>query len=185
VAIIAAYFSYEQVQIAKGTSIRQLRAYVHVEHAGWQGLDGKHFFADTYRIINYGQTPAKVIDILGQIEILPYPLPQNYVPDYSRINNFPQTFLVFPNIHDSLAVFGKIPTKNKGIFSPAEIAEITSDDSNVRAFEFMKIIYIDAFGITRHTYSCAYLNPLSIIRDPTGKILTFQMSAYIDFNNFD
>lgn len=183
VSISAAYFSYRQVDIAEDTAQRQLRAYLSTEIVGWQGLDGKYLFATTIRIVNYGQTPAKMVQLAGQVEILPYPLPENFVPHYSQINNITQNFTVFPNIRDSTAIGGKIPAKY--IFTKEQIARFTSDTSKVRAYSFERITYLDVFGITHHTVSCRFLEPKSIVYNTNGSIRTFMMANYSKYNYID
>ena len=58
---VAAYFSFRQSEIIENTAQRQLKAYLSTEITGWQGLDGKYLFATAIRIVNYGQTPAKIV----------------------------------------------------------------------------------------------------------------------------
>ncbi|HKI78781.1 MAG TPA: hypothetical protein VKA26_09590 [Ignavibacteriaceae bacterium] len=183
IALIAAFFSFKQTEISEDTAQRQLRAYLSTEIIGWQGLDGKYFFATAIRIVNYGQTPAKMVQLAGQIEVLPFPLSGSFIPHYSQINNITQSFTVFPNVRDSTAIGGKVPAKY--IFTKEEIARFASDTSKVRVYSFERITYLDVFGVTHHTYSCKFLEPKSIVYKTDGTIRTFMMANYSKFNDID
>ena len=142
IAIGAAIISYLQYDTAKDTAIRQLRAYVSTEITGWRGLDEKLPLAMGIALVNFGQTPARMVQVTGQIEILPFPLPINFRPKYSSIGDFNQTTTVFPNKGFAVPV-GWIPAKN--VFSPEDIHQIISDTSKVRAYIFGCVTYRDVF----------------------------------------
>ena len=180
VAIIAAYFSYCQNRISKDTAERQLRAYVSFEINAWRGFTKNEPLAVQIALINYGQTPATGVKITGQIEILPFPLPSSYKPQYSQIGSIAQITTIFPNKGYSSPI-GWIPVKD--VFSSEEISLITSPKSKYRAYMFGHIVYNDIFNHERNTYFCQFIDPLSILYNENGSINTFIWANYMDYND--
>jgi len=182
IAIGAAAISYLQYDIARDTAIRQLRAYVSTEITGRRGLDEKHALAMGISLVNFGQTPARKVQVTGQIEILPFPLPKEHIPKYSTIGDFAQTTTVFPN-KGSAAQVGWIPAKY--VFSHKDIHLITSNTSNVRAYIFGHVTYLDVFNAVRNTYFCQFIDPKSIKYNLDCSIKTFIWANAERYNTCD
>ena len=119
-----------------------------------------------FDLINHGQTPAQKFNFSGIIDVLPYPLPQEYVlPEVP--SRPPQDGVVFPNEPSPMTDWtwerNKIdaPRKNEFVSAKPE-REIYAHGS---------VTYDDIFGAHWHTDFCFFLNPKSIVRDASGAIV--------------
>jgi hypothetical protein len=179
VSCFAAYYSFKQASIAEDTSRRQLRAYL-----GFCSISLIENINEAYivrfEIMNYGQTPAKTVDVLGQIEILPFPLPESFVPQYFQRTDIKQASNIFPA---DTTMKGGIRAKR--IFSVQEISKINSAKSNERLYVFLRIDYLDCFEIEHHTWFCRFIDPTSIRYNKDKTLKYFTWADYERFNNFD
>jgi hypothetical protein len=131
-------------------------------------------------IENFGQTPAKNCNIRGGIRILPFPLPKRYVfpisetPSEQKASVYPKA--IIPTIVETSQVFTK-----------AEIAEITAQNTHRRAYIFGILNYKDIFDDDHFTNFCCFLILDSTPKkDETGQpIKTFTWAdcdQHTDFN---
>lgn len=154
---IAAYYAYRQTNISEETAHRQLRAYIGVDMQGthWsQQPDGR--IMTEFRIVNYGQTPASAVEISGNVQTLPVPLPYDYQPQYKPLMNPNLRLVIFPSRE---GIPGTIVSDL--IISPSKISNLTSFQSEKRIYLFLSITYRDVFNKDRHTFYSAYLIPSS------------------------
>lgn len=184
VGIASAWIIYimtdQQINSNKTITATQTRAYLGLEITGWHGLYDNTELGYHYIIRNYGATPATDVSVRGQIEINKFPLPVGFIPKYEGGVN--QKGIVYPN-QNGFSLGANI--KAKKIFTQEEIKEITDSHSLIRAYSFVKIVYVDVFGIKRHNFFCSYLDPESIVRDSTGKIKTWTWATYNGYNYID
>jgi hypothetical protein len=169
----------QSMEISNTTAINQLRAYVGIdmEGQGWlQQPDGK--ISIDYKIVNFGQTPGKNLQIRGSIKILPTDIPKNFRPNYKIFNLIRPKVVQFPN-HP---LQGNIISDD--IFTPYEFNEAISFKSNIRIFVFLCVVYNDVFNMERHTYFCAYLIPKSD-RNKVGDNTVWMWSIAHNYNSFD
>jgi hypothetical protein len=135
----------------------QLRAYVFQEIGGWRNMTNGLPLGLNIALVNKGQTPAKNAWVAGTINILPFPLPDDFdfLLDEPGIK---QRFNIPPN-QSRPAAGWIIATRS---FSPQEIEEVTSGAGRCRAWAYGVITYEDIFGKKRHTRFCWFLDPLSV-----------------------
>lgn len=138
-------------------------------------------FSIRYSISNYGQTPAKMVKVSGQIETLPFPLPENFTPTYSMIGNVEQNSCVYPGI-DNPSV-GGIPAKNNSIID--EISHVKRTKDSLRVYLFGKITYLDCFNEIHHTSICLFIEPDTIEYFPNNIFKGCVWIYYRAFNDFD
>lgn len=156
IAIGAALISYLQLNNAKDTAQRQLRAYlgINMENGGLSiQPDGKLYI--DYKIVNYGQTPAKEAKVRGSIKILPLNLTSTSMPDYRPIMLPEPNFILNP--HSSIVA----SIKSVDSFDHDEIKTAVAFRSNKRIHLFLEITYLDAFDIERHSFGCFYYIPIN------------------------
>jgi hypothetical protein len=116
------------VNEARETSQRELRAYVTKQITAWRGLINGKPLAVQYALIAHGQTPAKEVKVLGQIDILPFPLSAQYkMPEPTE--TIAQSVIAFPG--EANPPRGWITAERA--FTSVEIAEIASTQSGRRA----------------------------------------------------
>lgn len=180
IAGIAAFYSCRQTEIAENIAQKQLRAYIGIDITGW-GLHNNQQLRLDYRIVNFGQTPAKKVLVRGEIKYLPINLSQNYIPEYYPRMSPEQSWVIFPN-ETSNANIGSIYSDK--ILTPEEIGKIQSVDSKLRGYSFISITYTDIFDIERHFYFCAFLDPKTIQKNSFGEIHGKWIPIHL-FNNFD
>jgi hypothetical protein len=183
IASVAAFLQFlallATVWIMVRNGRRQLRAYVTYEIKGWRGVNEGRPLAIQYALFNNGQTPARLVKVIGTIEILPFPLPKEQEPDLE--DKFPQSVIVFPGQPSNPPV-GWITAERA--FTAAEITEITSDVSTRRAYLCGRILYRDVFDKGRETFFRAFLDPKSVERNGNGGIRTFVWANTEDGNDF-
>lgn len=171
IAIIAAYYGCRQVKVAENTAERQLRAYITtLIRDSNQSFENQPIGVD-FLIINYGQTPAKDVRFCGAINILPYPLPPEYTFNYPT-RDFQSRGTCFPGDKANMVALVRA-----NIFTPNEINEIISINSNRRIYVFGRILYTDIFNKKRSTSFCYILIP-----ETSGKKAVWQTAeGYNDF----
>jgi hypothetical protein len=79
IAVLAFLAAAWQAYVANDSEKRQLRAYIGVHQVGYMGLEDNDPIGVGFNFINHGQTPAQNFNLIGIIDLLPYPLPQGYV----------------------------------------------------------------------------------------------------------
>jgi hypothetical protein len=182
ISSIAAYYSFRQTEIAQDTAIKQLRAYLIFKTQGF-GFPAINTppFAMKFGIINHGQTPARMVQIDGQIERLHFPLPDNFKPKYLGISNFIQNTTVFPGENPSY--IGGISSISPSIIK--ELSEIKATKDTSRIYLFARITYLDCYNITRHTFLCQYIEPESVVYDLKGYLSGQSWVYYKIYNDID
>lgn len=169
----------QSMWISKTAAINQLRAYIGIDMEGqsWsQQTDGR--ININFKTVNFGQTPAKNLQIRGSIKIIPTNIPKNFRPNYYIFNLAQPKIVQFPDHPLS----GNIISRDS--FTPYEFKEAISFKSNIRIFVFFSISYNDVFNIERHTYFCAYLIPISDALN-VGDSKGWMWSISHNYNRFD
>jgi hypothetical protein len=156
-AVVAAAAALWTVWRMKDTAERQLRAYVAVTPNRLVGLSPTGRPHLTYRLTNFGETPAHGMSHAAILEILPHPLVDNYrFPDLS-IEERPSKSVLWrdtpmPYIahHYRFASFAK-----------EEIIELLEgkDGGGCRLYVFGQVDYWDAFKRKHWTRFCWSLEP--------------------------
>lgn len=174
---IAAYYAFRQADIAEDTAHRQLRAYIGIQITGWAVPSPTQVLAIHYAIIDYGETPAKMVHIDGQIEVDPFPLPENFAPTYWD-----------QGAHELSNLFPHEPGTRGDILqkgSPPKVTIFKTVKDNERIYMFMRITYEDCFNIPHSTRMCLYIAHNNIVYRKDGTIKTFLWTPYGEFNDFD
>jgi hypothetical protein len=166
IAVFALLATAWQGYIANDSEKRQLRAYVGVHQVGFMGLEGSETIGVGFSFINHGQTPAQKFNLIGVIDLLPYPLPTGYVlpepPERPK-----QDGVIFPN--EILPMIGWVWERDK-IDSPTK-QEIISPNPTREIYAHGVATYDDIFGAHWRTEFCFFLNPSSIVRNANGDIV--------------
>jgi hypothetical protein len=149
---------------ADKTAERQLRAYVFTNPVNSDpGLSLPKLYPVIYSVYNTGRTPATVIEIARAVDVLPYPLPKNYVLTPPK------------NVGGAGVVLGPGARFDAGriqadrTFTKAEIDAIKSNLASHRIYLHGWLIYKDVFGRTRHTDFCQSLVWDSANKGPDGQ----------------
>jgi len=160
--------SRDAVNGSSDTSIRQLRAYIGVHQSEIEGLDSGDKVSIRLSFVNYGQTPATKFNMVGAIDLLPYPLPENFTlldppgrPPYDGI--------IFPNETNQLTAW--IFERAFPALSMQTKHKIFSLDTNEEIYAHGTVTYEDIFGKVRSTKFCFVLNPKSVKRNHAGAIV--------------
>jgi hypothetical protein len=174
ISAIAVLYAAKQTTIAQDTAQRQLRAYVGVDMQGMnygQQPDGK--IVAFYKIFDYGQTPAKDMQIDGSIKILPSDLPNSYRPEYHHFNSAQPNIVIFPG-H---SFTGNIISETA--YSPNEMKAAMAFRGDQKIYLFLRITYKDVFNVERHTFFCAFL----LRQSDTGAAFVWNITH--NYNDFD
>jgi hypothetical protein len=153
VSVLSVFYTRKQARIAKETAEKQLRAYIGVKPLDYyrhHAITGKSTFI--YTVVNYGQTPAKDVKIIGKLKMLDYPMSEDTIPDYFPEKITPQTSNVFPR-EEGNNFTGTIVSDS--IIPDNILDQIESIDSIKKLYAFISITYIDIFNMERHTSFCA------------------------------
>ena len=143
-AAVAAGFT---VRVMRNTAKRQLRAYVSARPNHLFNFDFKTLTHITFEITNHGQTPAYRVAISALVDILPYPLSDNY--------QFPPLTVSGPSrptLHNGRPSTGNALATR--LFTSQEINDAVNG-SQFRIYVFGILRYVDAFGICRETKFCS------------------------------
>jgi hypothetical protein len=143
----ALVFWYQAIQLKKtvgtmtDTAERQLRAYISAKPVFIASFGPEIYSKWHYVIKNHGSTPAFKMRQRGLIEILPYPLPDDFV--FPEMGPFAKNR---PAIHpgDELKTIGSA----KRLFTLDEIQDAIQGESR-RFYSFGVGEYTDCFGIVR------------------------------------
>ncbi|MGA3259249.1 MAG: hypothetical protein ABSE35_10240 [Bryobacteraceae bacterium] len=166
IAVLAFLAAAWQGYISNDTEKRQLRAYVGVQQGGYMGLEDSGPIGVGYNFINHGQTPAQKFNLIGAVDLLPYPLPQGYVLADASARP-PQDGVIFPN--ETPPMTGWIWERDK-VDAPTK-KEIISANPRREIYAHGVATYDDIFGSHWRTEFCFFLNPRSFVRDADGNIL--------------
>jgi hypothetical protein len=150
------------------TEIRQLRAYIGVHQSEIEGLESSDRVSVRLSFVNYGQTPATKFNMVGAIDLLPYPLPENFIL-LDPPSRPPYDGIIFPKETNQLTawVFERaIPA-----LSTQTKQKIFSLDTNEEIYAHGTVTYEDIFGKVRTTKFCFVLNPKSVKRNQAGAII--------------
>jgi hypothetical protein len=170
---IVAGFTVGLWWIGRDTRIRQLRAYIGAHQVGIMGLEDDKPIGVGFAFINHGLTPAQKFNLIGIIDLLPYPLPDNYklVSAPSRPQ---QDGVIFPDEKDAATgkanpMIGWVWQRNP--ITRDEKASLLKPNPTHTIYAHGAATYVDAFKIKRRTDFCFFMNPASIERDMSGKII--------------
>jgi hypothetical protein len=166
IASLAFFAAAWQGYIANDSEKRQLRAYVGVHQVGYMGLEDSNSIGVGFNFINHGQTPAQKFNLIGIIDLLPYPLPQGYVL-MDAPSRTPQDGVIFPNEIPSMTGW----TWERDKIDALTKKEIISATPKREIYAHGIATYDDIFGEHWRTEFCFFLNPSSFIRDANGNIL--------------
>jgi hypothetical protein len=166
VAVLAFIATAWQAWVANDSEKRQLRAYIGVHQIGFQGLEDKNPIGFGFAFVNHGQTHALDFNLIGVIDLLPYPLPANLkLP--SPPDRPSQDGIIFPN--ESNPMVGWVLERHPMTF--AEKMEILSKSPDKQIYMHGVARYRDIFNKHWKTEFCFFLNPTSIVRDDSGAIV--------------
>jgi hypothetical protein len=185
VAALAFLATAWQAWVANDSEKRQLRAYIGVHQIGYQGLENADPIGFGFAFVNHGQTLARDFNLVGIIDLLPYPLPANFeLP--SPPDRPPQDGIIFPNETSPMVgwVWERQPMtviEKKGLLIRSPSKQI---------YMHGVATYKDIFNRTWETKFCFFLNPASTVRDNSGAIVRdkdgnfgFQVSPCAGRNN--
>lgn len=147
----------ETIEKMDETAIRELRAYV----SGEVGKDINSSVvaeltpktAARVVIVNYnhGRTPAYQVEVNAAIDVLPYPLPPNFIlPEYIIVAP-PSKTVIHPDGHTGYNARSFAPVTD---FQMSQIAR-----GSHKLYVFGKIDYVDAFSVKRETKFCCSIFP--------------------------
>lgn len=183
----AANAARDSAVTASDTSVRQLRAYIEVRHVGCQGLNDSRTFGVKFAFVNNGQTPASEFNIQGVVDVLPYPLPADYVLLEPPPKDT-QDGIIYPKQVNPMIVW-VWERESQRLSVEAKIG-ILSKTTTKEFYAHGTAAYSDIFGITRITQFCFVLDPNSIGRDQLGNIvrdndgnITFRWAPVANRNN--
>jgi hypothetical protein len=166
IAVLAFLAAAWQGYIANDSEKRQLRAYVGVHQVGYMGLENSDPIGVGFSFINHGQTPAQKFNLIGVIDLLPYPLPTGYVlpepPGRSK-----QDGVIFTN--ETQPMIGWTWERDK--IDATTKKEIISANPKHEIYAHGVATYDDIFGAHWRTEFCFFLNPSSFVRDANGDIV--------------
>jgi hypothetical protein len=148
------------------TAKKELRAYVGVHQVGVKGLEDDGPIGVGFAFINYGQTPAQNFNLIGTIDLLPFPLPEGtklqVAPERAR-----QDGVIFPK--ESNPMIGWVWQRT--IITRAEKTALLAENPTRVIYAHGVATYTDIFDRARQTEFCFYLNPASIVRNMSGQIV--------------
>lgn len=146
-AIAAAIFTLKQINLARDTAFRELRAYVYAAPGPVFHIDGEAPLQGYVVIGNSGQTFAqKVIRKVG-MRVLGATVPEK-VEDLGRMDREEGVMVISPR--EKHAVI-----RNRDRLTPEEVAKIwRSDQGAKRIYVFGTITYEDIYGKRHHTDFC-------------------------------
>jgi len=186
---IAAEAAQNAVNGASDTAIRELRAYIGIRQVGLMGLEDSTPFGVGFAFVNYGKTPASKFNLRGVVDVLPYPLPDDFVlpepPSRPK-----QDGVIFPNESNPMVGWvWELETKRLNLKEKlAMLSRETTQEFYAHGF----VDYSDVFEIPRHVEFCFALNPASVVRDQTGGIVRdksgnfkFQWAPVAGHNSFN
>jgi hypothetical protein len=156
------------VHSADQTAQRQLRAYVGAHQVGIMGLEDAEPIGIGFAFINHGQTLATKFNMMGNVDLLPYPLPDEFVLP-AAIQRPKQDGVIFPN--EANPMVGWVWERPKNRMNIEAKKELLSRDAKQEIYAHGSVTYEDIFHIKRKTEFCFVLNPTSIVRDVEGNIV--------------
>jgi hypothetical protein len=170
---IVAGFTVGLWWIGRDTRTRQLRAYIGAHQVGFMGLEDDKPIGVGFAFVNHGLTPAQKFNLSGIIDLLPYPLPDKYrlEPAPSRPQ---QDGVIFPDEKD--ATTGKANPLTGWVWQRKPItreekAALLKPNPTHTIYAHGVATYVDSFRKKRRTEFCFFMNPASIARDTSGKII--------------
>lgn len=153
---IAAFYAYRQSSIAQDTAQRQLRAYLGVDMTDFMwSREGSGKIWVNFKVVDYGETPCRNLEVKTDIRILPLNLSAQFCPEYKSDRSPEPNAVVFPDHPYHCSVESDEPIQLQ------DFNRAISFQSENRIFIFVSLTYDDVFDIQRHTLYCAYLVPLS------------------------
>lgn len=160
--------SRESIESSKEHGIRELRAYIGVHQSGIQGhQSGGDPIGVGFSFVNYGKTPASKFNMVGALDWLPYPLPEDFVlsdPDPRPR----QDGIIFPK--ESNPMTGWVWERKNQLTLEAK-QNLFRRDATKEIYAHGTVTYEDVFGQPRVTIFCYVLNPHSVVRNEVGDIL--------------
>ena len=166
IAVLAFLAAAWQAYVANDSEKRQLRAYVGIHQVGYMGIEDNDPIGVGLNFINHGQTPAQNFNLIGIIDLLPYPLPQGYVLIDAPARS-PRDGVIFPN--EAPTMTGWTWERNK--IDALTKKEIISSSPKREIYAHGVATYDDIFGAHWRTEFCFFLNPSSLVRDASGNIV--------------
>jgi len=133
------------VQGAEITAERQLRAYVSAAPNIIFPFDAKTTVEMGFRVENHGQTPARNVRCCAVVDVLPYPLPPNYIFHEPTIQTRSGGLACGEHVDIRMAA--------KRYFGNDEIKKVLVNDG-CRIYLYGTLKYEDAFDRTRTTQFC-------------------------------
>lgn len=130
---------------AEKSSERQLRAYISSRPDFIHSFSPKTLATMRYTIENHGQTPAYSMRNSAVVDILPYPLPEEF-----KFPPLPESMGAPMTLHPKETIFGNVTAQRN--FSAKEISD-AANDSGYRIYCFGIVTY-ETFGSTHTTKFC-------------------------------
>lgn len=162
-AEVATKAAQDSVEATEKSAVRQLRAYVYVDHATITNLSGKPKIK--VKIKNFGQTPAYSMQHWAAVGFQPYPLPENLKEPEDFI---PAPISDLPPGHDHTS-----PIPYDRLFSNDERESLRTGENGI--YVVGRIAYRDVYDEPRITNYCLFIG------GPIG--LKEQLAAY-DYGNY-
>jgi hypothetical protein len=147
-AVVSSQAATETVATVKDSMGRQLRAYlcVNFSSAGFQNPEAKFLFGVSLNLLNVGFTPGYKVSFRAHVDVLDFPLPNNFAFPLPNISAGSESTLG----HGQSLIMGG--TVNR-LYSEEEAAEIRNGQTK-RLYIYGTASYEDAYRIQRYTNFC-------------------------------
>jgi hypothetical protein len=166
IAVLAFLATGWQAWVANDSEKRQLRAYIGVHQIGYQGLEDSDPIGFGFAFINHGQTPAHDVNVVGIIDLLPYPLSANVALPHPP-ERPPQDGIIFSN--ETNPMIGWVWERHPMAIAAKQALLFQSSEKQIYMHGFVS--YRDIFDKKWRTDFCFFLNAASIVRDASGAIV--------------
>jgi len=139
--------------IMRDTARRQLRAYIGARFPSRPVIVAGEPVKVEFTLNNFGQTPARIVEVRGALQILPYPTPDNVDFSDAVAIDAPQSPMTcYPGDEGKVWEGVKILRP----LTQPEVNDIWAGTSR-RLYCYGRIDYKDVFGIGRYTEYCVLI----------------------------
>jgi len=145
-----------QARLSSKTAQSELRAYLSAAPDRIFNFNAGLRIQMRYTVTNHGETPAYRVTNTAAVEILPYPLPENY--QFKPLERPAQsTYALQPR----QVMLGNVWASQ--LYTEAELAKAIAGDG-CRIYCYGRVNYVDAFGEHRETEFCRSVVPSDNLR---------------------
>jgi hypothetical protein len=164
----SAIAAMDAINLSRDSSVRKLRAYIAAHQVGIMNIKEDEAFGVGFVFVNYGQTHALKFNFRGVVDLLPFPLPENFVlPEPPK--RAVQDGVIFPK--ETNPMRGWVWERADNRLTVKEKLGLFSKDSKQEFYAHGTATYVDVFGIERSTTFCISIDPASVIRNQAGDII--------------